>query len=117
MAHFAQISDGIVTNVIVINNDVCGEEYPASEPIGKAFIASLKLEGNWIQTSYNHNFRKQYAGVGFTYDEAADEFVSLSPCPSWVLDSNNNWQPPIPKPEGDFYWDEESLSWLAIPVG
>jgi hypothetical protein len=117
MAHFAQISDGIVTNVIVINNDVCGEEYPASEPIGQDFIASLKLEGNWIQTSYNHNFRKQYAGVGFTYDAEADEFVSFSPFPSWSLDSNNDWQAPTPKPEGDFYWDEESLSWLAIPVG
>jgi len=69
------------------------------------------------RTSYNHNIRKQYAGIGFTYDAVADEFVAPSPFPSWVLDSNNDWQPPTPKPEGQYIWDEESLSWLAFPLG
>ena len=67
MAHFAQIKDGIVTQVIVVSNDVVGE-FPESEPVGQAFIASLGLDGEWLQTSYNANFRSKYAGVGFTWD-------------------------------------------------
>ena len=69
------------------------------------------------QTSYNNNIRKQFAGISYAYDEAADEFVSLQPYPSWTLDSNNDWQPPTPRPEGPNYWNEESLAWLDIPAG
>jgi hypothetical protein len=69
------------------------------------------------RTSYNNQIRKQYAGIGFTYDSEADQFVQPQPYASWSLDANNDWQPPTPRPEGSFYWDEESLSWLAIPVG
>ena len=69
------------------------------------------------RTSYNNNIRKQYASVGFTYDAIKDQFVQPQPFASWSLDSNNDWQAPTPKPEGNFYWNEESLSWLAIPVG
>ena len=67
MAHFAQIKDGTVTQVIVVSNDVVGE-FPASEPIGQAFIASLGLDGDWKQTSYNANFRGKYAGIGDTWN-------------------------------------------------
>lgn len=116
MAHFAQITNGIVTNVVVVHNNELLVDGFENEQKGKDFCHKL-LGGEWLQTSYNNNFRKQYAGLGFTYDEIADEFVCISPFPSWSLDENNNWQPPTPKPEGDFYWDEESLSWLAIPVG
>ena len=77
MAHFAQVDNGIVRNVIVINNSDCaGGDYPDSEPIGQAFIASLGIDGDWLQTSYNNNFRGQYAGQGMTYDPTLDEFVS-----------------------------------------
>ena len=77
MAHFAQVSDNIVRNVIVVDNDDCGGgDYPESEPIGQAFIASIGIEGEWLQTSYNNNFRGQYAGQGMTYDPTLDEFVS-----------------------------------------
>jgi hypothetical protein len=69
-----------------------------------------------LRTSYNNNIRKQYAIIGGTYDLTKDEFVAPQPFASWSLDENNDWQPPTPKPEGGFYWDEESLSWLAIPV-
>ena len=117
MAHFVQITDSVVTNGIVINNAVVGSEFPASEPIGQEFIRNHKYAGTWLQTSYNHNFRKQYAGIGFTYDADKDEFVLPQPYPSWSLDANNDWQPPTPRPEGVCVWDEESLSWLAIPVG
>ena len=77
MAHFAQVQDGIVRNVIVINNSDCGGgEFPDSEPTGQAFIASIGIDGDWLQTSYNNNFRGTYAGQGMTYDPALDEFIS-----------------------------------------
>ena len=77
MAHFARVDDGIVREVIVIDNADCGGgEFPDSEPIGQAFIASIGLDGEWRQTSYNSNFRGTYAGQGFTYDSDLDEFVA-----------------------------------------
>jgi hypothetical protein len=77
MAHFARIDENIVREVIVIDNDDCGGgEFPESEPIGQAFIASIGLEGFYAQTSYNGNFRGTYAGIGFTYDSDLDEFVA-----------------------------------------
>lgn len=69
MAHFAKVDNGVVTQVIVINNETLNNaEFPESEPIGQEFIASLGLNGEWIQTSYNANFRGAYAGIGFTWD-------------------------------------------------
>lgn len=78
MAHFAQINDSnVVTQVIVIGNDDCGGgDFPESEPIGQAFIASLGLTGTWLQTSYHANFRGKYAGIMDTYDPDLDEFVA-----------------------------------------
>ena len=78
MAHFAQVNDtNIVQQVIVVSNDDCGGgEFPESEPVGQAFIASLGLAGTWLQTSYNNNFRGLYAGIGYTYDAELDEFVA-----------------------------------------
>lgn len=76
MAHFAKIENDIVTQVIVISNDDCGGgEFPESEPIGQAFIASLGLDGLWLQTSYNANFRGCYASATWTYDAQLDEFM------------------------------------------
>ena len=77
MAHFAQLQNNVVVEVIVIGNDDCGGgTMPESEPIGQAFIASLGIEGDWLQTSYHANFRALYAGIGYTYDPALDEFVA-----------------------------------------
>ena len=78
MAHFAQVDEyQIVRNVIVVGNSDCGGgEFPESEPIGQDFIASIGIEGDWLQTSYNNNFRGQYAGQGMTYDPTLDQFVS-----------------------------------------
>ena len=65
------------------------------------------------RTSYNGNIRKQYAGIGFTYDANADVFIAPQPFASWSLDENFDWRAPTPRPEGDFwYWNEDSLSWL-----
>ena len=77
MAHFAEVQNGSVTQVIVIANDDCGGgDFPESEPIGQAFIASLGIAGEWKQTSYNANFRGRYAGIGYRYDAVNDEFVA-----------------------------------------
>ena len=65
------------------------------------------------RTSYNGNIRKQYAGIGYSYDSVADVFITPQPYPSWSLDENFDWQAPTPMPEeGRWYWDEDSLSWL-----
>ena len=64
------------------------------------------------RTSYHGNIRKQYAGIGYTYDEVRDEFVAPQPYSSWTLDENNDWQPPTSKPEGDYYWSEETETWV-----
>ena len=80
MAHFAQVQDGIVRSVIVVNNSDCaGGEYPDSDSVGQAFISFMGIEGTWLQTSYNGNFRGQYAGQGMTYDPTLDEFISPQP--------------------------------------
>ena len=77
MAHFAQLDNNIVRQVIVVADEDCGGgEFPASEPAGQAFIASIGLTGTWKQTSYNSNFRGVYAGIGFAYDPEADVFVA-----------------------------------------
>jgi hypothetical protein len=76
MAHFALVTNGKVAKVIVIDNVNCGGgDFPESEAVGQAFIASIGLTGEWLQTSYNGNFRGAYAGIGFTYDSDLDEFV------------------------------------------
>lgn len=109
MAHFAQIDNtNTVTRVLVVPDD--------QEHRGQQFLADdLGLGGTWVQTSYNHNIRKQFAGIGYTYNPTADLFISPSPYPSWVLDDQFDWQPPIPKPDGNYVWDEDSQAWVEVP--
>ena len=77
MAHFAKIENNIVTQVTVVHNDVLeNKDFPESEPLGQEFLASLGLEGEWKQTSYNANFRGVYAGIGYSYDSENDVFVA-----------------------------------------
>jgi len=77
MAHFARIGEGIVRQIIVVDNSDCaGGDFPDSDSVGQAFIASIGIEGDWLQTSYNNNFRGTYAGQGMTYDPTLDEFIS-----------------------------------------
>jgi hypothetical protein len=105
MSHFAEInSDGVVQRVIVAE-----QNFINSGAVGDSF--------NWVQTSYNNNFRKQYAGVGYTYDKAKDKFIAPKPYPSWALDSNDDWQPPTAMPDdGKMYtWDEDNTKWVAVP--
>lgn len=109
MAHFAEIdSQGKVLRVIVV-----ADEYEAN---GAEWCHSM-FGGTWVQTSYNNRIRKQYAGIGSTYDAEADVFISPQPYPSWTLDANHDWQAPTPRPDGAFVWDEETLAWVEVPAG
>lgn len=123
MAHFAKIENGIVKNVIVVsNNDINNLDFPESELVGQNFISSLGLDGEWKQTSYNGNFRANYAGIEFTYDEVNDVFISPKPFNSWVLNEETyQWDAPTPMPtvSGDptkshYVWDELNTSWKLI---
>lgn len=119
MAHFAEVgSDGAVRGVIVIDNAHAPDPAPSnSEPLGQTFIVdTLGLPGEWRQTSYHGNFRKQYAGIGWRYDADADVFIAPQPYPSWTLDANHDWQPPTPMPTegGPWSWDEDTLSWVEV---
>ena len=111
MAHFAQITDGLVTTVIVVHNNELLVDGVENEQKGRNFCHNL-LGGTWVQTSYNNNIRKQFAGTGYTYNAVKDQFVAPQPYASWSLDANNDWQAPTPKPEGLYIWDEETLAWV-----
>jgi len=117
MAHFAQIDENnIVTQVIVVADSDCGGgHYPEADPIGAAFCNNL-LGGVWKQTSYNNNFRKRYAGIGYTFDAGKDMFIAPQPYPSWTLDDEGDWQAPVPYPDDDkFYeWDEDNQTWVEV---
>lgn len=114
MAHFAKIENGKVVEVIAINNDAIeGGNYPESESVGQQFIASLGLDGFWLQTSYNDNIRHRFAGVGYSYDAQKDIFIPPQPFPSWLLSPMGDWTPPLPEPnDGHRYiWNEATQNW------
>ena len=118
MAHFTTLNESnIVTRVEAIVNDVILDgDGVEQEQLGIDFLTSLYGEGNYKQTSYNNNFRKQYAGKGFTYDAAKDKFIGIQPYPSWALDGNDDWQAPVTCPDdGKMYeWDEETTNWVEV---
>jgi hypothetical protein len=113
MAHFAKLDENnVVTAVVVVNNDALDPE--REEQSGIEFLNSLYVDtATWVQTSYNHKFRKQYAGINFIYDSVANVFIAPKPFPSWTLDENHDWQAPVAKPnDGLIYqWNEELGEW------
>ena len=123
MAHFAELdNNNVVLRVIVVGNDCV----PSDEHVdGETWCINFFKGGTWKQTSYNHNFRKQYAGIGFTYDAAKNKFLSPQPFASWALDANDDWQAPVTFPTVTTYgsndpldtysisWDEDNLRWTA----
>ena len=120
MAHFAQLNaSSIVQDVIVVNNsDILDPDGNESEAIGIAFCQELYGASTvWRQTSYNGTFRKNYAGIGFTYDESMNAFIPPQPFPSWSLNLDTaNWDAPTPYPnDGNTYvWSEALLRWIGI---
>ena len=118
MAHFAQLENNIVTKVIVVaNQDILDENGQESEQKGIDFCSNL-LGGDWKQTSYNGRIRKNYAGVGYTYDETLDAFVPPKPFPSWTLnEETTEWEAPVARPaEGMYSWDEDGQAWVEVVI-
>lgn len=120
MAHFAQLDENnVVTQVIVVGNkDTSDANGVEKEHIGAAFCEKL-LGGTWKQTSYNGNMRKNYAGIGFTYDADRDAFIPPKPFNSWVLNEDTClWDPPAAMPnDGKAYtWNEDTTSWVEVPA-
>ena len=107
MSHFAKLDgNNIVENVIVAEQD-----YINSGVVGDAFL--------WVQTSYNGNFRKNYAGVGFTYDVVRNAFIPPQPFNSWTLNEDTcRWDAPVAMPDDDqrYTWNEETSNWDLIEV-
>jgi len=127
MAHFARIDENnVVTQVIVVDNKDTTDPHTGQEDeiLGIAFCKKL-LGGNWVQTSYNGNFRKRYAGLGYSYNKELDAFVTPKPFESWVLNNETaDWESPIgPAPElteeqkesfAHYVWNEENTEWNLV---
>ena len=118
MAHFAQLNDeNLVTQVIVVaNQDTADKDGVENEAIGIAFCTNL-LGGRWVQTSYNANIRKNYAGIGYKYDATLDAFIPPQPFASWTLNEETaQWEAPTPYPDDGkrYSWDEATTSWVEI---
>lgn len=114
LAHFAEIDENnIVLRVLVVDNP--------HEGGGADFLKyDLNLGGTWVQTSYNRNIRKNFAGVGYYYDEVRDAFIPPTPYPSWLLNEiTYQWEAPITRPsDGLMYtWDEATLNWTEVING
>ena len=118
MAHYGQLdSNNVVTQVIVIDNkDTADANGVEKEYIGAAFCERL-FGGTWKQTSYNGNLRKNYAGIGYTFDSTRDAFIPPKPYSSWVLvEETCQWKAPVDMPTDDkkYSWNEETTSWIEV---
>lgn len=124
MAHFAEIDqNNVVLRVVVVDNkDTADASGVEKEHIGAAFLERL-LGGTWKQTSYNANMRKNYAGMGYTFDSQRDAFIPPKPFNSWVLNETTcHWEAPVAMPQdagtGDppkmYSWNEETVSWQEM---
>lgn len=119
MAHFAQLDgNNVVLNVVVVSNDDCKDvDGNESEQVGIDFLKRLIPDPSftWVKTSYNGNIRKNYAGIGYTYDAGRDAFIPPKPFDSWTLnESTCSWDAPIAVPGYDklYDWDEAKQMWV-----
>jgi hypothetical protein len=119
MAHFAQLDDNnVVLQVIVVHNNDCKIDGVENEAAGIAFCQSLfGADTRWAQTSYNGSIRKNYAGIGYTFDLGRDAFIPPKPFNSWVLNETTcKWEAPVPMPQDGkrYAWNETTTSWLLM---
>ena len=120
MAHFAQLDNNniVVTVIVINNNELLDQDGNEIEQKGIDFCKSLYgQDTHWVQTSYNGNFRKNYACNGGTYNKELDAFIAKKPYTSWILNTDTcKWEAPIPKPDQDklYIWNEEILNWVEI---
>lgn len=120
MAHFAKLDEyNIVTDVLVVNNNVITVNGVESEQAGIDFLTDLFGHNKWKQTSYNSNMRKRFAGKGYEYREDLDAFIAPKPFNSWTLnESTCDWDPPIAFPTDgkDYTWDDANQSWVEFKI-
>lgn len=110
MAHYAWLDE----NNVVVNVSVGVDETELIDGLDTETFYSQTTGYNIKRTSFNNRIRKQYAGIGYSYDAINDVFIAPQPYPSWSLDNNFDWQPPTSKPNGLYRWDESSLNWIEI---
>ena len=136
MAHFAELksmtdptgftsdSHQVVQRVVVVGNDIAAGSGNLGDNDmhvdGETWCSNFFKGGSWKQTSYNNNFRKQYAGINFTYDSAKDKFIAPQPYASWSLNDNDDWEAPVTYPtditDKQISWDEDNQRWTAKDV-
>jgi len=137
MAHFAELESKtdptgftsdthlVVKRVVVVGNDIpagggtLGENDCHAD--GETWCVDFFKGGTWKQTSYNNNFRKQYAGIGYVYNASKNKFLNVQPYASWALDGSDDWQAPVTYPNGDqsayqITWDEDNLRWIGTKI-
>ncbi len=119
MAHFAKIGlNNKVINVVSVNdNELLDADGVEQEVLGSQFLEGITGWAVWKQTSYNANFRKHFAGIGYTYDEDKDAFIAPKPFNSWILNETTcNWEAPVVKPDDgqNYVWNEENQQWDVI---
>jgi hypothetical protein len=109
MAHYAYLDENNIVVAVTVGKD----ETQLIDGLDTETYYALNTPYTVKRTSYNNNIRKQYAGIGYTYDPVADVFIAPQPYPSWALDNHFNWQPPTPRPEGmGWYWNEIEQAWI-----
>jgi hypothetical protein len=127
MAHYAEldINNKVIRVLTACNQDIATHGGELSEEAANYFGTYTPFSENgvkWVQTSYNNNFRKQYAGIGYTFDSTKNKFIAPQPFTSWSLDSNDDWQAPVAYPTVTTYgdnvryfisWDESNLRWIG----
>lgn len=110
MAHYAFLDENNIVTEVIVGID----ETELIEGVNPETWYGNFRGQRCLRTSYNNNIRKQYAGIGYSYNEEADVFVQPQPFPSWSLDENFDWQPPVPKPSGVHLWNEEIQQWVHM---
>ncbi len=122
MASFAEIDqNNIVLNVIYVNDQDCLDQHGnVTEEAGLAFLSQLFPDKTFLRTSISGSVRRDYAAIGGFYDPVLDVFVRPQPFPSWTLNAEKYWDPPIPRPPDEegylFDWDEENIRWVKIEI-
>jgi len=137
MAHFAELESKtdptgftsdthlVVKRVVVVGNDIPAGggtlEDNDCHADGETWCVDFFKGGTWKQTSYNNNFRKQYAGMGYVYNASKNKFLNVQPYASWALDGSDDWQAPVTYPNGDqsayqITWDEDNLRWIGTKI-
>ena len=124
MAHFAELnSSNEILRVIVVSNDDVNANGGDQHADAETFVTTIVPHGTggvaWKQTSYNDNFRKQYAGKGYTYDSSKNKFIESKPYASWTLNSSDDWQAPVDKPDDSkiYDWNETDTQWDEVTNG